>query len=219
MVNYIICSTARSGSNLLCEGLCNTRVAGYPNESLRTLVLKAKSDWDTHHLVNTVRGVYSTKTMWQTWDEFMNGLQALGIPLKDILIDAKFIWTRRRDKLAQAISFMKANQTNSWLSLEPCKQDPVYKPEQIAFRLRQIFFCEEKWEEWFSLMGVSPKIVWYEEMVSAYEQTALDVLDYLSIKRPESINWVRRLEKQGNAQSEEWKRQFIKDMGCKIIGM
>jgi LPS sulfotransferase NodH len=50
----------------------------------------------------------------------------------------------------------------------------------------------------------------YEELVEAYEQTALAILDYLNIPFPENLVFgERRLQRQADAINEAWVEKYL----------
>ena len=56
----------------------------------------------------------------------------------------------------------------------------------------------------------------YEDLVAAYEQTALQVLDELAIPVPESLKILPcRLKRQADALSEEWVQRYYEELSRK----
>jgi LPS sulfotransferase NodH len=58
---------------------------------------------------------------------------------------------------------------------------------------------------------IQPYTVIYEQLVSAYEETALDILCYLDIppsRRPTFSE--RRMKRQADALSEEWAQRYYR---------
>jgi LPS sulfotransferase NodH len=68
---------------------------------------------------------------------------------------------------------------------------------------------EFAWRKYFEVCGVKPFTVIYEELVTAYEETALLILSDLGIPCPEPLALAeRRLKQQADALSEEWVKQY-----------
>ena len=66
---------------------------------------------------------------------------------------------------------------------------------------------EEAWRRYFTENDIQPFHVIYEDLTTSYEQTALEILQYLHIDIPERILLKeRRMKKQADALSEGWVR-------------
>jgi LPS sulfotransferase NodH len=140
-ISYIICATPRSGSNLLCEALSTTGMAGKPTEHFISwgravhAPEKLKSDVATSRNLTsgaymrelfdegtTANGVFGTKTMWRDFEVVIDKLKTLvecqNRPTQEVL-DAVFpnlhyIYISRKDKVRQAVSLAKAAQSEEW---------------------------------------------------------------------------------------------------------
>jgi LPS sulfotransferase NodH len=54
----------------------------------------------------------------------------------------------------------------------------------------------------------------YEDFAPRYEETALELLDFLSIPRPADLEFgPRRMTRQADALNEEWLEQYRRDAG------
>jgi len=68
---------------------------------------------------------------------------------------------------------------------------------------------EAGWQTFFEACGVQPFKVVYEELVEAYEETALRILDYLNIPFPKDLIFgERRLQKQADTLNERWVEKY-----------
>jgi LPS sulfotransferase NodH len=144
------------------------------------------------------------------------------------------IWIRRRDTVRQAVSYAKALQTRAWVQLHgrptPWHRE-LFLPEFVVNTLRRprtyptgeatfnfqlidrlvqsIVEDEEEMQRYFTQSGIEPLIVVYEDFVQAYEETALRILDFLGIAVPPDLVFgPRLLQKQANAQSEDWVQRY-----------
>ena len=232
--SYIICSTPRSGSFLLCEALRNTGLAGYPDEYFGPMhVPKWSKQWNVSTATDyinqvTVRGstpngVCGVKIMRLYWADFIAQLRK-GTTQKNLsetdLISSLFpnlhhIWITRRNKVRQAVSWAKAMQGVPWI----WEKDESFIPEQeLKFKydiidqfIEEVVIHEAAWQEYFSDNAITPFVVVYEDFVQAYRQTAVRILDYLGIAAPSNQEFgERRLQKQADALSEEWVRKYQK---------
>jgi LPS sulfotransferase NodH len=127
---YIICATPRSGSNLLCEALTLSGVAGMPQEyfvhweSAQSVVPPAEY-LDQVLTLGTDAGVFGMKIMWSSFDVFVRNLRSVigdaDCPPWDVVTrifpDLRWVRITRDDKVRQAISLAKARQSGEWIAL------------------------------------------------------------------------------------------------------
>jgi len=127
-VSYIIATTVRTGSYLLCEALDYTNVAGRPSETLN-LELRPSysrewglpSDASLAEYVRALRkqgtspnGVFGIKIHGHHIDPLAKEWCFLGPAhevLQELFPGARYIYLHRRDRRAQAISFYRATMT------------------------------------------------------------------------------------------------------------
>ena len=142
LTSYLICTTPRSGSELLCEGLSSTSVAGNPREWFNFLEeQRQRAGWRheqplevsyapyLEHVrshATTSNGVCGVKLHYYQLAELAKNMGSIemyrGLRLDELLAAAfpavRYIWLTRRDKARQAISFHRACQTNEWWRLD-----------------------------------------------------------------------------------------------------
>ncbi len=164
--SYLICATPRSGSTLLCGLLESSGVAGHPASYFnRAGLVDYADDWriarprdgridDAYVRAalaagKTSNGVFGGRIMAATLPELIGDLAAAdpGPAVTDVeLLSAqlgrlRFVHLRRRDVVAQAVSWAKALQTHFWHPGEavgPGGQDPHYDEELIGRHDRDI---------------------------------------------------------------------------------
>jgi len=254
--SYLILATPRSGSYLLCEALINTRLAGYPTEyfgpiqtraflkHLETANYAEYLDWIIKK-GTTPNGVFGGKLIWQFHEDLTDHLREITgyekLSMREVLSAAfpnlRYIWTTRRDKVRQAISYWKALQTDAWLGLSSedmqssligdqqetrsnlrmanrprlsTTKDPIFDYKSIERLLRGLEQDEVEIQRYCANLGIQPFKVVYEDFVDAYEETALQILAYLHIPAPQNLTFggTRKLQKQANKQSEEWLQRY-----------
>lgn len=230
--SYLICATARSGTNLLCVALKNTGVAGRPTEWFNPY---GEAQWRKAWSISTYEdylnrvieesttsnGVFAAKIMEDNFDVFIGKLrqipkyERLGRSelLSMVFPNLRYIWTTRRNKVRQAISWLKATQTGIWSLAKGELTQPVKEAnfdfEAIDRLAQEIILSEASWEEFFAECGVSPFTVVYEDLVASYEATIMQVLEYLGIHVQGEIKFVERgLQKQADAQSDNWYQHY-----------
>jgi len=150
--HYLVCATHRSGSNLLCQALWLSKLAGYPQECFsptRCAPIAAEHgiecDPGTHFYEyvkqlllrrRTENGVFGAKIMWKhvEWvrervladPEYTGpaGVDSFAL-LQQLFPGLRFVWMRRRDKVRQAISLWKAKQSKIYNSMQLDEREAV----------------------------------------------------------------------------------------------
>jgi LPS sulfotransferase NodH len=132
-----------------------------------------------------------------------------------LLVNPKYILLTRRDRVSQAVSWARALQTGIWSQPKGVtvvsKQEPRFDFRLVDRSYERVLVSETGWVDFFKICGVEPFKVVYEDLVEAYEQTALSVLDYLGIPYPDDVAFgERRLQKQANGLNDEWAERYTR---------
>ncbi len=238
---YLICSTPRSGSTMLAFGLGSTKLAGNPNEYLDANVVfnwaqqlgfsvRSYSDY-LQQLMSatcTPNGVFGAKTMWHSVRDTLGVYARLepelaSLPLYKqvaaLLYHPRYIYITRDDKLRQAISLVKAAQTNVWIhwNSDPSQNaapaaEPVYDPAAIEEQLNTIIMVERVWDSFFAVAGLKPYHVVYEDLIVRYSEIILDILNFLEIETPPGFTVPPPVTaQQADSVSEEWYQRFLSE--------
>ena len=231
--SYLICATPRSGSSLLCEALQNTGLAGNPDEYFGPMhVQRWNERWQTRSVQAYVKkaisfsqgetDVVGMKIMRLYWQNFMDDLRhaADDEELSEFELlhhwfpNLQFIFITRRDKVRQAISWLKFLQGSAWHWTDTKPQqlkDLEFKPEIIQEFIVQTTAHETAWLKFFRENNVTPFTVVYEEFVHSYEKTAKEILNFLKITYPPNLNFRKRqLKQQADALTDIWVQQYLK---------
>jgi trehalose 2-sulfotransferase len=168
----------------------------------------------------TPNGVFGAKIMWAYFHGFISKLRE--IPhyrelevsnlLSTVFPNLRYIWLTRQDKVRQAVSLWKALQTQVWRE----EADTSLPPKELHFHfmaidhlVREIEAHETAWKRYFRKHCIQPYTIVYEQLVSAYEETALDILRYLDIPISQKPTFTeRRMKRQADALSEEWVQRY-----------
>lgn len=139
-IAYVICTSPRSGSTLLCKGLTGTGRAGTPDEYFdRPAENMAYWMWrlgvsDRIEFANQVieatstpNGVFGVKLHWTAYPDmfrsFLENLtprvadawrRSLDELLRERFGVVRYVWLRRLDKVSQGISHYLADRTGVW---------------------------------------------------------------------------------------------------------
>jgi LPS sulfotransferase NodH len=198
--SYFVCATPRSGSWLLCGLLASTGVAGWPHEWFwRDTEAANRRAWGVsrfseylervHDAATTANGVLGSKLMWAYLENLVDRLGELGdAPSDKSLIgrhfpSPRFVWIRREDATAQAVSWAKAIQTGRWHHWDEHVPPaaPVYDREQIDALEHEIAAHDAAWRTWFAENEIDPLPVRFEELVADPAGVTRAVLRFLGI--------------------------------------
>ncbi len=213
---YIVCATQRSGSTLLCHLLTNTNKVGCPKEYLLP-THNSKVSFDEDNYLQYVRdsleahaseeGITGVKIMENHFLEFLEHLhrckglsKSLDVKsdldaLRDVFPNVKFIFVTRENKLRQAVSLARAEQSNQWekhssSALYLTKQSPKQSAKQRRFSITPFYIRsaikraverEDIWKKFFQENSITPYTVTYEELIEAQSLHTQRILEFLEI--------------------------------------
>jgi LPS sulfotransferase NodH len=224
--SFVVCSTPRTGSTMLADALESTGLVGRPREWLgvrfTSEVLPAIGRRGfPDYVVECARsaadsGVFGLKLHWYQGElllhllRLMRGTRALSDRevLEASLPDPRFVWLRREDEVAQAVSWWKATATGAWLHSGSATSEPAFDFAAIDARVRQVRRQTEAWKGWFEANGLAPLRITYEQLVHDPAATTRGVLAFLDVEVPAGLEIAPRTRRQGGAVNEEWARRY-----------
>jgi LPS sulfotransferase NodH len=235
----MIATAPRTGSSLLAEALTATRRVGAPDEFFdvhprnemqwigRFNIPEGASYIDhVEAATRTQNGVFGFKLHWHQMPALANRLvqarsdaaSLTGRPVFDLIQhrfpDMRFILLGRRNKIAQAISYFRASDTNVWRLWNDNRppQSPAKKPEYnragIERHLRMVLNMDAGWRRFFADHEISPLVLTYEDFVQSYAQTVQSVLSFLGLRTDDLVLPPPALRRLADTESEEWERRF-----------
>ncbi|GAA5034183.1 Stf0 family sulphotransferase [Actinopolymorpha pittospori] len=231
--SYLICATPRTGSSLLCGLLASTGVGGrpeayfrQPNEQSwaeRWRIVDRSGHFDYADYVraaitagSTDNRVFGAKVMWGTLDEVVAKLATVHPKLAgadlELLNQAfgrtRFVFVRRADVVAQAVSWLRAEQTNLWYVGDSgvSGREPEYDLDGIRGFVRMIEEHNAAWRTWFSSFDVQPHEVVYEELIADMSAVTLGILDHLGLPTTGSVT--PRHQRQADDINAEWMARY-----------
>ena len=235
--SYVICTSPRSGSTLLCKLLAATGVAGNPDsyfhppsisgwlEDLglardpfapdremleaffRTAI--AKGTLDT--------GIFGLRLQRHSFDFFIKQLLVL-YPGHSNCVErfqaafgqSLFVHLTRCDKVAQAVSCVKARQTGLWHAapdgtelerLSP-PQEPAYDANEIRTFIEEMTAHDDSWERLFAASGINP--LTYEGLSAGPAKTLRAMLDRLGLEREAADGVEPEVAKLADDINQDW---------------
>lgn len=229
---YVVCAIARSGSNLLTDGLRATRKAGQPKQFFLPKYqaeYAARSGIAATDFASYVRAivpatatsneVFGFKLMGWYLDAFLSRLRetrAFGegddlALLRSAFPRLQFIQIVRRDKVRQAISKARAAQTGLW-KVQPGNSatgEAQFDPDLIASCLEDTRREESIWARFFDRIGIQPHRVEYEDLCEDFAAALGGVLKFLRIRAPRRLELEPRTIRQTDRLSREWEERFL----------
>lgn len=240
VASYLICASPRSGSTLLCDLLKQTGVAGRPNsfyrrESVDHYVERfgiepgSGSAFERRYLDAAIRhgtadtGMFGMRLMWPSLPGLLDKLRplfpqqstdagrlaaAFGTPL--------YIHLRREDRLAQAISRAKAEQSGLWhrgadgSERERVKppEAPSYDAAQLAGFIAEAAEYETGWQRWFASEGIAPLELTYEALSADPTAVLATILEALGLDPATAANVAPQTARLADAESAAWAERF-----------
>ena len=146
-------------------------------------------------------------------------LRAVGETVEALFPAPRFIFLTRRDKLRQAVSWVRARQTRQFWSLADTGSpapEPVYDYDKIRQSLAQFAYAEQCLERFFAHSGLAPVRVVYEDLAADYFGTLRRVVRELDGHVLPNVP-LPRLRKQSDAASEAWLRRFLEEHRTRLV--
>jgi LPS sulfotransferase NodH len=220
--SYLVCSIPRSGSSLLCELLGSTGLAGAPAEFFHPDKMRMLQDrWEAPTLDDYLRellarktspnGVFGAKAHLGQYDPLFGDSDPRGF-----LPSPQLVLITRRDRLRQAISWVRALQTQRWVNRDAPEERPaVFDAEHIGRKMRRIEREEERWEALFDRHAIEPHRVVYEDFVGAQAETVRGVLDTMGVEAPADLHLPPPIhDRQADRLSDEWVDRYRAESGA-----
>jgi hypothetical protein len=135
-------------------------------------------------------------------------------------VKIQYLWLRRRNKIAQAISYYRAAQSNVWrvrAAMNGAGQTrgaPVpFDAAEIERYLGLVEDFDRQWLAFFNARRIRTLALIYEDLVESYDTTLSEVTRFLGLQ-PERVAFApAQLTKQADAVSLEWELAFRKLKG------
>jgi len=202
-IYYVICATPRSGSNLLCDLLRNTRICGKNNSDRLIYSLFKHVDWNKTDLKKFIKEIFNSsstlnkvagfKILSPQLDSFVFELKKSEkyrkLTINNITMyfpsNTKYIYLYRKDILKQSISYLKCVQTNIWSSKNEKKKDPkrhFFDLEKVINYKYRFKTYNWQWRKFFEINNIEPLKLEYMEVINDFRGTVIKTLKHLGIQ-------------------------------------
>lgn len=232
-LTYLLATMPRAGSTYFSHVLWRTGCLGAPLEYLNFLPAspygfaagspRAQQElWRSLlHRRCSPNGVFGLKAFPAQLQELDGSNPAL---LRDVLATIvprdrvrRVVFLRRRNKVAQAVSFARAAMTGIWRKEQEGinQAPPDYSQHLVKSAEREIAVQENAWSHMFRDLRIEPLSVWHEDVLADPTEAAQQVADYLGVTiDPASSLKVPEIRKQSQGDSQSWIDQFSRSRGA-----
>jgi LPS sulfotransferase NodH len=244
--SYIICGTPRTGSTLLCDLLAATKRAGSPDSfygrkfmpdwaaawHLPDAATMSERDYAIAYLEAAMRvgkagtPIFGLRLMRENLDELSALLDLIhpGPPSDRARFEKAFgrilyIHLFRENKLEQAVSYIKAEQTGLWHiapdgteieRLAP-PSEPRYEFARLKSEVDKLEAFDNAWHDWFAAQGIAPLTIGYETLAADPAASLIRICEALGVPPPSPADVKPGVAKLSDATSRDWIRRYHMD--------
>lgn len=228
-ITYLLASVPRAGSTHLSHLLWRSGCLGAPLEYLNFLPLSpygfaATSTELQQQLWRSVlrrrcspNGVFGLKTFTAQFETLDQENPAL---LQDVMAvmlppdrPRHIVYLRRRDRIAQAVSFTRAALSGVWRKEQEGSDQPrlEYSDERLQAAEREIAVQEEIWARMFGDLRIEPLCLWHEDVLADPTASTMQVANYLGVTiDPAAEVDIPAIEKQSEGDAPAWIERYTR---------
>lgn len=226
-ITYLLASVPRAGSTYFSHLLWRTGCLGAPLEYLNfqsagPYGFAAASPPLQLHLWRSVlrrrcspNGVFGVKVFTPQLDQLQRNNPPLLEEVLGTMLPAggprRVVYVRRRDRVAQVVSYARATLTGIWRKEQERAGAPrvEYSDEALDAADRGIAFQESVWDRMFNDLAIEPLIVWHEDALADGPAVAGAVAAYLGVSiDPTAAVQVPPIERQSEGDAAAWAARY-----------
>ena len=223
MKHYIICSQPRSGTHYL-RALLKQQKCGNSQELFYHLMVKGRiptldvfyEEYFKKCIQNDVFGIVINRLHYKPGMKHLRKLSGMQSEndfdvLSTFFPDAKFIYFYRRNKVKQAISFLKAMRSSHY-TLKDNPEFGEYSEEKISEFIIHLCASEAQWLSFFEQYGIRPHVLTYEVLCADTTGAISDILDFLEFDSSHvKIDTTELPIRQYDQISEDWYQRYLRN--------
>ena len=193
-LTYLLASVPRAGSTHFSHILWRTGCLGAPLEYLNFdpagpyafAAASPEAQLELWHSVLRRRcspnGVFGLKAFPLQLQQLQRTNPALLADVLETMLPRdrprQIVYLRRRDRVAQAVSYARASMSGVWRKEQESDGAPplAYSQEQLEAAERGIAFQEDVWARMFHDLRIEPLAMWHEDVLANPARAALAVL-------------------------------------------
>jgi LPS sulfotransferase NodH len=221
---YMIATTARTGSTLLCSRIAEYGRLGFPNEFLNESYISefdrlfpnpSLADFERYvgSAFASSEGVFGLKTDWWRFHEArkLALFRSFYEPL-DLIVHLT-----REDFVAQAVSLALAVEGRAWHAreagpggLEARHRELSYDAAAIKGHARNILNQEYHWRQFFEESQAPVMELSYEDVACDVDRGVLAIADAFNLRLGRRVA-APTLEKGGSSTGAAWRARFLEE--------
>jgi LPS sulfotransferase NodH len=221
---YLIATTARTGSTLLCSRIAEYGRLGFPNEFINESYISefdrlfpnpSLADFERYvgRAFSSTEGVFGLKTDWWRFQEArkLALFRSFYEPL-DLIVHL-----RREDFVAQAVSLALAVESEAWHArdagpggLEARHQGLSYDARSIRAHARNILNQEYYWRRFFRESRTRVMELSYEEVARDVDSGVPAIADAFQLRLGRRAA-EPKMERGGSSTAVAWRDRFVEE--------
>ncbi len=246
--SYMICTAPRSGSTLLCRLLAETGVAGKPASHFhepsladwtRRLRVDPAADASESEIVEACiqaalargrsdNGLFGLRLQRPSFAFFFSKLALVHAEggserarFEGVFGRTLFIHLSRADKVEQAVSCLKAEQTGLWhvaadgsdLERVGPPGAPEYDAQKLQAWVEAMTGYDRDWNAWFAAEAITPVRIAYDDLSRDPQGTVRRVLGALGLDPVAADRVSPSIRKMADDTNRDWAARFRAEAG------
>ena len=246
--SHMICTAPRSGSTLLCRLLAETGVAGKPASHFheptladwtRRLGVEAAVGASEREIVEACiqaalsqgrsdNGVFGLRLQRPSFAFFFSKLALVHAEggserkrFEGVFGRTLFIHLSRADKVEQAVSCLKAEQTGLWhvaadgsdLERVGPPRAPEYDGQKLQAWVDAMVGYDREWNAWFDAEAITPVRIAYDDLSADPQGTVRRVLVALGLDPAAADRVSPSVRKMADDTNRDWAARFRAEAG------
>lgn len=139
--------------------------------------------------------------------------------IENVFGSTTFIHLSRKDRVSQAISRVRAEQTGLWHRhadgsemerLAPPKE-PHYDPDAIARHIEELNTLDAEWERWFEQHKLEPLRIAYDALSADPQKVLSEVLSSIGCDPTVAEQVETPTAKLADRESQDWRQRFLSE--------
>jgi trehalose 2-sulfotransferase len=228
-LTYLLASVPRAGSTYFSHVLWRSGCLGAPLEYLNfepagPFGFASASPPAQHELWRSVlrrrcspNGVFGLKAFPMQ----LQALERTNPPLLQDVLETilprgrprRIVYLRRRDRVAQAVSYARATISGIWLKEQESAGAAAldYSQERIEAAERGIAFQQAVWERMFNDLRIDPLAIWHEDVLADPDAAAQQAAAYIGAAiDPAAAVQIPLIRKQSRGDAREWMERYAR---------